>query len=193
MSEDVFAKALRNFTMDAAAGDAIRHLTDKGYTPTQIRETLTFPAPMEYVVKVMWERFVETRVIVLEDPGLRKGDDSVKRGDGSSVSFSICSSTVKSLDENETEEPSPRFTEEPSPRFTSPSCAYEIVERVDRYGKKSFLRVKKESSEEVIFSPEDYVLCDYGRRIANGEVFENEFIAMLPWPDKPVWVLSGRI
>ena len=60
MSDNNFAKALHNFTMDAAAGDAIRHLTDKGYTLSQVRETLTFPAPVDYIARVMWERMLST-------------------------------------------------------------------------------------------------------------------------------------
>ncbi len=66
MSDNTFAKALHNFTMDVACGDAIRHLTDKGYLPGEIREKLTFPAPMEYVEEVMWERLVETRKVIDE-------------------------------------------------------------------------------------------------------------------------------
>ena len=111
MSENHFAKALHNFTMDAAAGDAIRHLTDKGFTLPQIRETLTFPAPEEYIAQVMWERMLET--------------GKVRIGDGSGFS--------KEFDR------------------------VRIVETYDRYGRKSFLRVNKKSSEDVIFSPEDYV------------------------------------
>ena len=112
MSENHFAKALHNFTMDAAAGDAIRHLTDKGYTLMQIKDKLTFPAPSEYIAQVMWERMVSKRTVLFEKPG--EGTASA---------------------------------EEPGP----------IVESFDRYGRKSFLRVNKKSSEEVIFSPEDYV------------------------------------
>ncbi|MBQ6129625.1 MAG: hypothetical protein IJI51_08200, partial [Lachnospiraceae bacterium] len=33
-----FTKALHNFTMDASCGDAIRHLTDRGYTFDKIKE-----------------------------------------------------------------------------------------------------------------------------------------------------------
>ena len=64
MSEDVFAKALRNFTMDAAAGDAIRHLCDRGFTLAQVKEALTFPVPEEYIAEVMWTRLVETRKVL---------------------------------------------------------------------------------------------------------------------------------
>lgn len=94
--------------MDAAAGDAIRHLTDKGYTLSQIRETLTFPAPVEYIAKVMWEHMLSKGTVLLG-------------------SFEA--------------------SKEPS----------EIVETYDRYGRKSFLSVKKESPGEMISSPEDYV------------------------------------
>ncbi len=147
MSEDIFAKALRNFTMDAACGDAIRHLADKGHTPSQIREMLTFPAPADHIAKVMWDHFVNTRKIVLSDPAASGPEDS---GD-----------------------------------------MYETIERRDSYGRRSFLKVKKESPEELIFSPEDYIFCDYGRRIANGEVFDNELIMSLPWPLEPVWGIAS--
>ena len=68
MSEDVFAKALRNFTMDAAAGDAIRHLCDRGFTLAQVKEALTFPVPEEYIAEIMWTRLVETRKVL--EPGM---------------------------------------------------------------------------------------------------------------------------
>ncbi len=108
-----FTKALHNFTMDASCGDAIRHLTDRGYTFDKIKESLTFPAKDEYIARVMWERLVENGAVLKVEDGLRQGD-------GSSVSVS------------------------------------EIVEIRDEYGRKSFLKVQKESSEEV-HSPEDYV------------------------------------
>ena len=142
MSENHFAEALRNLTMDAAAGDAIRYLTDKGYTPTQIRETLTFPAPMDYIVHVMWDRMIATRKILLTDPA-----------------------TIQEISSDD----------------------YETVEHYDSYGRKSFLRVRKQNSEEIRFSSEDYVKCEFAERLARGEVFENEFISKLPWPKGPVW------
>lgn len=145
MSEDHFAKALRNLTMDAAAGDAIRYLTDKGYTPTQIKETLTFPAPMDYIVQVMWDRLVATRKILLEDPVVSTKD---------------------------------------------PAGEYETVEQYDSYGRKSFLRVRKQNSEEISFSSEDYVKCEFASRLAKGEVFDNELISKLPWPSGPVWGIA---
>jgi len=112
MSENnTFAKALHNFTMDAACSDAIRYLTDKGYTLSQIKDTLTFPAPAEHIAKVMWEQMLSKGTVLFDNPQ------------------KVSKRTVPS----------------------------DIVETYDRYGRKSFLRVKRESPEEMIFSPEDYV------------------------------------
>lgn len=116
MSENSFANALHNFTMNAAAGDAIRHLTDKGYTLPQIKDMLSFPAKTEYIAKVMWEQLVDTCKVI------------------------------------ETAIP----TQAPF-RLPDLRSGQEIIEHRDAYGRKSFVRVKKESPEEMIFSPEDYV------------------------------------
>ena len=114
-----FAKALHDFTMNAAAGDSIRHLTDRGYTLPQIKEALTFPAKEEYIAKVMWKRLVETRKILFEDSSNFPADEEW---------------VAAGMPQSE-----------------------EIIEQRDRYGRKSFLRVQKESPEENAFSPEDYV------------------------------------
>jgi len=150
MSENHFSKALKNFTMDAAAGDAIRHLTDKGLSPSQIKNTLTFPAPMDYITKVMWDRLVETYRII---PDCGNVDDLESFMSG-----------------------------------RRQPC--EIMEHRDRYGRKSFIKVQKESPEEMIFSPEDYIVCDFARRMRSGETFTNDYIIHLPWPDRPVLGLS---
>ena len=163
MGENHFAKALHNFTMDTAAGDSIRHLTDRGYTPVQIKESLTFPAPMEYIAKVMWDHLIATRRILLDDPHIVFREGASDDTGASSVLNS------------------------------GYSGGYEIVEQYDEYGRRSFLRVKKESPEEMIFSPEDYVVCDYAPRLAKGEEFDNDFISYLPGPSGPVWVLKRLI
>ena len=68
MAENDFAKALYNFTMDAAAGDGIRHLADLGYTPGRIKEALLYPAPLDYIGKIMYEHLLNNNVILLKDP-----------------------------------------------------------------------------------------------------------------------------
>ncbi len=160
MSENHFAKALHNFTMSAAAGDAIKHLTDKDFTLTQIKEQLTFPAPIGYIAGVMWDRLIETHK-VLDAAGVSKGtvlfDNSVDK------------------DKNEGEKVSKR---------TVPFDT-EIVEHYDEYGRKSFLQVQKESPEEMIFSPEDYIVFD---RSGQSSGISSDFAEYLPWPRHPVWV-----
>ena len=64
-----FQKALADFTYEAASGGAIRHLADMGYTVKQIAAKLDFPTPYERVQKGVWERLLETGVILTEEPG----------------------------------------------------------------------------------------------------------------------------
>lgn len=72
MSEQsFFQNALSNFTHEVASGGSIRHLTDLGYTVKQISEQISFPTPMERIRRQVWERLVETNVILTETPGLR--------------------------------------------------------------------------------------------------------------------------
>ncbi len=191
MSEDHFAKALRNFTMDAAAGDAIRHLTDRGYTLSQVRETLSFPAPSEYIAKVMWERLIETHKILLVDPVQTPAGEARVLSARAPVAQTVLGVSDEAQLRGSATRDLPTSWAPPScissrlrnslygiPAAThAVNSATEIVERRDRYGRKSFLRVpKKESPEE--FSPEDYVLIDNG----------NDIIPGLPWPKDPVWV-----
>ena len=63
---------MSNFTHEAASGGAIRHLADLGYTVNQIAKQLTFPTPVERVRKEVWERLLDTRVVLLEEPGSGK-------------------------------------------------------------------------------------------------------------------------
>ena len=70
MSEQsFFQNALGNFTYEVASGGSIRHLTDLGYTVQQIYERLDFPTPIERVRRQVWERLLETEVILVEEPG----------------------------------------------------------------------------------------------------------------------------
>ena len=67
--QSYFQNALSNFTHEAASGGAIRHLTDLGYTAKQIMEQLDFPTPFARVQKEIWQRLLDTNVILLEEPG----------------------------------------------------------------------------------------------------------------------------
>lgn len=77
MAEDkYFQQALQNFTMDVASGDAIRHLADKGFSVGQIRNMLDFPTPYDRVQRTVWEHFLDTGRIRLEEPGRDMGQES---------------------------------------------------------------------------------------------------------------------
>lgn len=71
--QEYFKKALSNFTFEAASGGAIRHLADLGYPVSRIAKKLTFPTPYERVQKTVWEHFLDTGVLRMEEPGSRNG------------------------------------------------------------------------------------------------------------------------
>ena len=55
MENSYFNEALKNFTMNAACNDAIRHLTDKGLSCDEIKSRLSYPAPLSHIEKVQKE------------------------------------------------------------------------------------------------------------------------------------------
>ena len=67
--QDFFHAALANFMFDTASSGAIRHLADRGYTVEQIRKHLDFPTPYDRIQKTVWEHFLHTNVLRLEEPG----------------------------------------------------------------------------------------------------------------------------
>lgn len=67
--QNYFQQSLSNFTLEAASGGAIRHLADLGLSAKQISEKLTFPTPFEVVKKILWQRLVDSGVVLLEEPG----------------------------------------------------------------------------------------------------------------------------
>ncbi len=67
--QDYFKKALSDFTFDVAGGGAIRHLADRSYTVKQITERLDFHVPYEKVRQTVWQHFLDTGHIRLEEPG----------------------------------------------------------------------------------------------------------------------------
>ena len=71
--QSYFQNALSNFTHEAASGGAIRHLTDLGYTAKQVAERLDFPTSFARVQKEIWQRLLDTSVILLEKPGSSQG------------------------------------------------------------------------------------------------------------------------
>lgn len=64
-----FQNALQHFMFESASGGAVRHLTDLGYTVKQVAEKLDFPTPFELVRQKVWERLLDTGVILTQEPG----------------------------------------------------------------------------------------------------------------------------
>ena len=63
-----FNNTLSNFIKDFADGGAIRHLADLGYTVSEIMPQLDYPIPKESVAKIVWEHYINTGIISLEEP-----------------------------------------------------------------------------------------------------------------------------
>lgn len=70
--QNYFQQSLSNFTLEAASGGAIRHLADLGLSAKQISEKLTFPTPFELVKRILWQQLIDTKVVLLEEPGSGK-------------------------------------------------------------------------------------------------------------------------
>ena len=68
-----FQNALHDFVYEAASGGAVRHLTDLGFTVKQVAEKLDFPTPYEQVRQKVWERLLDTGVILTKEPGCAAG------------------------------------------------------------------------------------------------------------------------
>ncbi len=66
--ESYFQAALSDFTFDVAAGGAIRHLTDRGYSVEQIMRELSYPVPRARVEKAVYRHLLESRILLTELP-----------------------------------------------------------------------------------------------------------------------------
>lgn len=66
---EYFRAALSNFMFDVSSGGAIRHLADRGYNAVQIMKRLDFPTPYDRIQQTIWEHFLQTGVLRIEEPG----------------------------------------------------------------------------------------------------------------------------
>lgn len=66
---EYFQAALSNFMFDVSSGGAIRHLADRGYNAVQIMKRLDFPTPYDRIQQTMWEHFLQTGIVRMEEPG----------------------------------------------------------------------------------------------------------------------------
>lgn len=84
--EGYFEAALSDFVFDVAAGGAIRHLVDRGYSVEQIMRELSYPVPRAKVEKAVYRHLTESHILLAklpaEDEKLRikilQGDKTAK-------------------------------------------------------------------------------------------------------------------
>ena len=75
--QQYFKAALSDFALDVAAGGAIRSLATKGYTVEEIRKRLDFPVSKEQIGLIIWNHFLETGIILLQEPDTSKENFAV--------------------------------------------------------------------------------------------------------------------
>ena len=63
-----FNEALGKFVTDFAGGGAVRHLADTGMSITAIMQHLDYPLPKEKVAAIIWDHYVNTGIICLDEP-----------------------------------------------------------------------------------------------------------------------------
>ena len=68
MEDKYFKQALSDFTIEFASGDAIRSLSDKGYSVKKIKSKLDFPTPEERIREIVWKHYIDNKTICLQDP-----------------------------------------------------------------------------------------------------------------------------
>lgn len=73
-----FEAALSDFMFDVAAGGAIRHLVDRGYSVEQIMNELDYPVPRSKVEKAVYRYLTEAGVLVSVLP-IEENEKSIMR------------------------------------------------------------------------------------------------------------------
>ena len=68
MEDKYFKQALSDFTIEFASGDAIRSLSDKGYSVKKIKSKLDFPTPEERIREIVWKHYIDNKTICLQNP-----------------------------------------------------------------------------------------------------------------------------
>ena len=68
MENKYFKQALSDFTIEFASGDAIRALSDKGYSVNKIKSKLDFPTTEDKIRDIVWKHYIDNKTICLSDP-----------------------------------------------------------------------------------------------------------------------------
>lgn len=99
--KEYFETALSDFTFDVAAGGAIRHLVDRGYSVEQMMKELSYPVPRTRVEKAVYRYMTESGILLkklpLEENIMRT--HILQAGDGTG----LAAKWMKCLEENSTD------------------------------------------------------------------------------------------
>lgn len=180
---DYFQEALANFTFDAASGGAIRHLADLGYTAAQIMKRLDFPTPYERVQQTIWEHFLQTGVLRLEEPGTaihRENYDYV------TVYDAYGRKSFQRVTLNASDEETVLWDEKRFPGKTSKELSAYLSGKCEENGEETA-----------------YVFCDFGLRsrrepekytemLALLEESDREYVQGIPWERKKIYHRLNR-
>ena len=180
MEDKIFKQALSDFTIEFASGDAIRSLSDKGYSVKKIKSKLDFPTPEERIREIVWKHYIDNKTICLQDP---KEVSSVDNYTIEKVYDSYGRPSFKKVRVNADEEV-------PSFKQTGVKADEEV---------SSFKQAGVKADEET----KDYVECDFGKRLyQNKDDFikslavldeeERDYILGLPWPLTNVWHVKNE-
>lgn len=180
MEDKYFKQALSDFTIEFASGDAIRSLSDKGYSVKKIKSKLDFPTPEERIREIVWKHYIDNKTICLENP---------------KEALSVENYTIKKVYDNygrpSFKQVSVKADEEvPS----SKQVKVETDEEASGY-KQVGVKLDEEARE--------YVECDFGKRLyRNKDDFmkslsvldeeEKDYILGLPWPLTNVWHVKNE-
>ena len=180
MEDKYFKQALSDFTIEFASGDAIRSLSDKGYSVKKIKSKLDFPTPEERIREIVWKHYIDNKTICLENP---KEALSVENYTIEKVYDSYGRPSFKKVSVKADEEA-------PS----SKQVKVETDEEASGY-KQIGVKLDEEARE--------YVECDFGKRLyRNKDDFmkslsvldeeEKDYILGLPWPLTNVWHVKNE-
>ena len=163
MSNQYFKTALNDFTADFAAGGAIRVMADKGYSVKKIHDRLDFPLPMEKIRELVWKHYLETGVILEEEPGNGGGSGAAEGFPKERITY------VKVQDE-----------------YGRSSFKQVVEKAMEKPGETS-------AGKPLEYLPCDFGKRMYQdkkgfeKALENLSVEDREYILGLPWPLKTVW------
>ena len=175
--QSYFHSALSNFTHEVCSGGAIRHLTDLGYTARQIAGQLDYPTPFSRVRQEMWQRLIETDVILLEEPGSGKTEKTSYVREYDKFGRSSFRRVVEAIEEE-----------------NAPVCWRELHAEGEGERVPRILQEKIDANAEVC----SYMSCDFGllayrepehlqRLLKSLEKEHREYVEGLPWATRRVY------